>query len=73
MEKAYQNIVKAVDKYRDLMVDAVNFMWDNPETGFREWKANAYLIEKYEALGYELTKAGNIVPQRTSARGEVVK
>lgn len=60
MEKAYQNIVNAVDKHRDLMLDAVNFMWDNPETGFREWKANAYLIEKYEALGYELTKAGNI-------------
>ncbi len=60
MEQAFQNIVTAVDRHRDLMVDAVNYMWDNPETGFREWKATRYLTEKYRALGYELTCAGDI-------------
>lgn len=55
-----QKIVQAVDKHKDLIVNALDYMWENPETGFREWKATRYLEEKYEALGYELTKAGNI-------------
>ncbi len=55
-----QKIIQAVDKHKDLIVGALDFMWENPETGFHEWKATHYLEEKYEALGYELTKAGNI-------------
>ncbi len=60
MEPIFQKIADAVDRHRSLIVDAAEYMWDNPETGFREWKATRYLEEKYRTLGYELTCAGNI-------------
>ena len=53
-------IDKAVNKHYNKMVALLDFMWDNPETGFREWKANDYLIAEFEKLGYELIKAENI-------------
>lgn len=49
-----------VDKQRGLMLDTLEYIWKNPETGYKEWKTNAYLTEKFEALGYQLTQAGNI-------------
>lgn len=60
MEPYIQKLIAAVDKHKDMIYDAGEFMWNNPETGFREWKATKYLEERYEALGYELIKAGNI-------------
>ena len=60
MEEAIKKIEAAVDKYRSGIIDVAKFMWDNPETGFREWRATRYLEEKYEALGYKLVKAENI-------------
>ncbi len=52
--------LKYVEKHRQLMLDALDYIWKNPETGYKEWKTNAYLTEKFEALGYELIQAGNI-------------
>ncbi len=49
-----------VEKHRQLMLDALDYIWKNPETGYKEWKTNAYLTEKFEKLGYRLTQAGNI-------------
>lgn len=49
-----------VEKYRDLMFDALDYIWANPETGYREWKTNEYLKNKFEELGYELVMADNI-------------
>ncbi|MBQ3107458.1 MAG: amidohydrolase, partial [Firmicutes bacterium] len=49
-----------VEKHRELILEAERYLWKHPETGFREWTAHAYLTEAYEALGYELTPAGNI-------------
>ncbi len=60
MNETTKRIADAVDKYREDILAIEKFMWDNPETGFREWKANEYLKKKYEALGYTLTCAGNI-------------
>lgn len=53
-------LISAVDKHRDLILEAQDYIWKNPETGYREVKTSAYLEEKYEALGYELIKAGDI-------------
>lgn len=50
----------AVDKFQQKMIDVLEFMWDNPETGFREWKTNERMMAEFEALGYTLTKAENI-------------
>ncbi len=60
MEGVINKICEAVDKYRSGIIDVAEFMWDNPETGFHEWRATSFLKEKYEALGYKLTMAENI-------------
>ncbi|MBQ5739729.1 MAG: amidohydrolase [Oscillospiraceae bacterium] len=49
-----------VEKHRNLILDAVDYIWKNPETGYKEWKTHAYLEKAFTDLGYELTKAGNI-------------
>lgn len=49
-----------VDKHRDTVLDAFHYFWKNPETGYREYKTSTYLEQAFEALGYVLTRAGNI-------------
>ena len=55
-----KDIAAAVDKHRQLILDAERFLWKHPETGYREVKSEAYLKEKFEQLGYNLTMAGDI-------------
>ena len=50
----------AVEKYRELILEAMEQIWRNPEPGFREWKTNEYMARQFEALGYELTMAGDV-------------
>lgn len=52
--------ITAVDKHRQKILDALDYIWKNPETGYREVKTSAYLEKEYEKLGYELVKAGDI-------------
>ena len=54
------NLISAVDKHRALILEAHDYIWKNPETGYKEVKTSAYLEKKYEELGYTLTKAGDI-------------
>ncbi|MBP3587957.1 MAG: amidohydrolase, partial [Clostridia bacterium] len=49
-----------VDKNRKLILDSLDYIWKNPETGYREWKTHAYLADIFRDLGYELIEAGNI-------------
>lgn len=49
-----------VDKNRKLILDTLDYIWKNPETGYREWKTHAYLADIFRDLGYELIEAGNI-------------
>lgn len=60
MEKQIALIDRAVEKHRQMILDAERYIWHNPETGFKEWKTNNYLREKYLSLGYVLTEAGDI-------------
>jgi len=53
-------INKNVDAVRDLILEAERWIWKHPETGYREWKTNAYMTEKFEQLGYELVQASNV-------------
>ncbi len=55
-----QKLVNAVEKYKKLILEAEEYIWKNPETGYKEYKTNKYLAEKFEELGYELTYADNI-------------
>lgn len=49
-----------VNKHRELILNALDFIWKNPETGYREWKTHSYMAEIFSKLGYKLTLAGNI-------------
>ena len=49
-----------VEKNSALALDALDFFWKNPETGFKEWKAHKYLWDAFTALGYEPVAAGEI-------------
>lgn len=49
-----------VEKHRQMILDAEDFLWKHPETGYREWKTHDYLEEAFAKLGYELTLAGDI-------------
>lgn len=53
-------IVNAVDKYRNLILEAERYIWENPETGYKEVKTTKYLAEKFIELGYDLTYADGI-------------
>ena len=55
-----KDIISAVKKYRSLIFDAERYIWNNPETGYKEFKTAAYLEEQFRSLGYELTKADGI-------------
>ena len=53
-------LVKNVDDIKPMIFEAERWLWEHPQTGFTEWEANQYLTEKFEALGYTLTQAGNV-------------
>ncbi len=53
-------IAPAVEKYRQLILDAERYIWKNPETGYKEVKTSAYMARQFEKLGYNLTYAEGI-------------
>lgn len=57
MNEKQQLIVKNVDAHKQEILDAERWIWQHPQVGYTEWEANAYLIEKFEAMGYKLVRA----------------
>lgn len=55
-----KNYEQYVDSHREKIMAALAYIWENPETGYKEWKAHQYLAESFEKLGYTLVMAGNI-------------
>jgi len=55
-----KHLASAVEKYRDLIFAAERFIWNHPETGYKETVTSAYLAEQFTNLGYELTYAEGI-------------
>ena len=53
-------IRETVESYRSLILEAERYIWANPETGYKETKASAYLAEKFRELGYDLSLAEGI-------------
>ncbi len=45
---------------REHIYETGQYLWDNPELGFFEWKAHEFLKKKFEDFGYEVKTAGNI-------------
>ncbi len=55
-----QGIIKAVEKHRELILKSERYIWQNAETGYKEFKTDAYMRETFESLGYDLVKADDI-------------
>lgn len=55
-----ENIISAVEKNRDIILEVERYVWKHPETGYREYGTSKYLGEKFEELGYDVTYAGDI-------------
>ena len=55
-----QAIIDAVEKYRERILDAASFVWEHPETGYRERQTSQYMEEQFEELGYTVTRAEDI-------------
>ena len=57
----------AVDKYRDLILEAERYIWENPETGYKELKTSAYMAKKFRELGYDVKEytAVDMFPRTT--------
>lgn len=49
-----------MERYRTLMFEAERYLWAHPQTGFKEWEADAYLKERFKEMGFSLVEAGNI-------------
>lgn len=47
-----QEIIEIAEKYRPLILEAERYVWEHPETGYKEYKTSAYLAEQFEKLGY---------------------
>lgn len=55
-----QELKKAVEKNSKLILDTERYIWQHPETGYKEYETNAYMAKVFEELGYELTMAEGI-------------
>ncbi len=51
---------RAAEKYRQLIFDAERYIWQHPETGYKEFETSAYMANVFKKLGYELTMAEGI-------------
>ena len=54
------NFNSAVEKHRELILAAERYIWKNPETGYKEYKTDAYMKTVFTDLGYEITPADGI-------------
>ncbi|MBQ7039104.1 MAG: amidohydrolase [Clostridia bacterium] len=52
--------ISAVEKYRELIFKTQDYIWKNPETGFKEYKTSKYMEEEFKKLGYDLVMAEGI-------------
>lgn len=53
-------IIDAIEKNRTLIYDTAKYIWENPETGYKELKTDKYLKEQMVKLGYDIVPADNI-------------
>jgi len=54
------DIITAVERNRQLILDTERFIWRHPETGYKEYKTHEYMAKTFESLGYTLTYAEGI-------------
>lgn len=55
-----KSIASATEKYKSLILEAERFIWQHPETGYRERKTSLYLENAFEKLGYTVVRQKDI-------------
>jgi len=50
----------AVEKYKQLILDSERYIWQHPETGYKEYETSAYMADIFVKLGYDLVMADGI-------------
>ncbi len=55
-----KEFIAAAEKHTQLMLNTERYIWQNPETGYKEVKTSAYMAQIFRDLGYELTMAEGI-------------
>lgn len=53
-------ITLAVEKHQKRILDAERFIWEHPETGYKEFETSAYMAQTFKEFGYELVMADGI-------------
>ena len=53
-------LIESVSKHTQRIEAAYRYIWENPETGYKEWKTHNFLAAQFREFGYELVEAGNI-------------
>ena len=64
MEQQYLSVI---DQKAELLEDVANYLWDNPETAFTEFKSAAYLCEVLRKEGFEVKE--NLADIKTAFSG----
>jgi len=41
-----------VSKHREKILEVERYIWQHPESGFKEWNTSAYLAKIFEEAGY---------------------
>ena len=55
-----KEIIAAVEKHQQRILDAERYIWKHPETGYKEFKTTAYMEKAFRELGYDLNMAEGI-------------
>ena len=55
-----KHLIDAVEKHTERILAAERYVWEHPETGYKEYKTSAYMEKAFRELGYELVMAEGI-------------
>ena len=53
-------LIAAVEKHAELILNTERYIWQNPETGYKEFKTSTYMADIFRSLGYDLVMAEGI-------------
>lgn len=51
-----KKLADSVEKFQKIILDTQNYIWKNPETGYKEYKTSEYLEKTFKDLGYDIVK-----------------
>ncbi len=55
-----KELIAALEKHSKLILNTERYIWNHPETGYKEYKTSAYMADVFHTLGYDLVMAEGI-------------